>query len=105
MYDEITNAQLLLSRGKKIKSRLEKYFSESGKLLTEKIIQEEELQGYFCLFTTAEMTSEQIIKYYFDKDLVEKAFQSIKGIVRLRPIRHWLYNRKPRKRLADCKRP
>ncbi len=24
---------------------------------------------------------------------MEKAFQSIKGIVRIRPIRHWLYNR------------
>jgi transposase len=93
LYDEVTNAQLLLSQGKKIKSGLEKFFSKSGKLLTEKIIQEEELHGYFCLFTTAELTSEQMVKYYFDKDLVEKAFQSIKGIVRLRPIRHWLYNR------------
>lgn len=93
LYDEIKNAQLLLSQGKKIKSGLEKFFSKSGKILTEKIIQEEELHGYFCLFTTAELTSEQMVKYYFDKDLVEKAFQSIKGIVRLRPIRHWLYNR------------
>ena len=30
---------------------------------------------------------------YFGKDLVEKAFRSIKGITRLQPIRHWLYNR------------
>ena len=34
-----------------------------------------------------------MVKLYFDKDLVEKAFQSLKGVVRLRPIRHWLYNR------------
>lgn len=93
LYDEVTNAQLLLSQGKKIKSGLEKFFSKSGRLLTEKILQKEEFHGYFCLFTTAELTSEQMVKYYFDKDLVEKAFQSIKGIVRLRPIRHWLYNR------------
>jgi transposase len=24
---------------------------------------------------------------------VEKAFQSLKGIIKLRPVRHWLYNR------------
>ena len=34
-----------------------------------------------------------IIKAYFDKDVVEKAFQSLKGVIRLRPIRHWPYNR------------
>ena len=26
-------------------------------------------------------------------DVVEKCFQSLKGVVHLRPIRHWLYNR------------
>ena len=93
LYDEIMNAQLLLSKGKKIKSGLEKYFSKTGKLLTEKIKQEEEFHGYSCIFTTAQLTKEQMIRHYFDKDLVEKAFQSLKGVVRLRPIRHWLYNR------------
>jgi len=34
-----------------------------------------------------------MIRFYFDKDLVEKAFRTIKGVTRLRPIRHWLYNR------------
>ena len=28
-----------------------------------------------------------------DKDIVEKAFHSLKGVVNLQPIRHWLYNR------------
>jgi transposase len=93
LYDEIINAQLLLSNGKKIKSGLEKYFSKSGKLIAEKITQEEEFHGYSCIFTTAQLAPEQMIRHYFDKDLVEKAFQSLKGVVRLRPIRHWLYNR------------
>ncbi len=34
-----------------------------------------------------------MIRLYFDKDVVEKAFRCIKGITQLRPIRHWLYNR------------
>jgi len=25
--------------------------------------------------------------------LVEKAFQSLKGVIKIQPIRHWLYNR------------
>jgi transposase len=93
LYDEIMNAQLLISNGKSIKSGLEKFFSKSGKLLMEKIKQEEEFHGYSCIFTTAKLSSEQMIYHYFNKDLVEKAFQSIKGVVRLRPVRHWLYNR------------
>ena len=39
------------------------------------------------------MSPKEIVKIYFDKDLVEKAFQSLKGIVKVQPIRHWLYNR------------
>ena len=30
---------------------------------------------------------------YFDKDVVEKSFQALKGVINLRPVRHWLYNR------------
>ena len=34
-----------------------------------------------------------MIRFYFDKDLIEKAFHSMKGITNLQPIRHWLSNR------------
>jgi transposase len=93
LYDEIKNAQLLLSEGKSVKPGLEKYFDKNKKLITEKIKEAEKFHGYSCIFTTAKLTSEEMIHLYFNKDLVEKAFHSIKGIVRLRPIRHWLYNR------------
>lgn len=93
LYDEIMHAKLLLSNKKNIKSGLEKFFTKSGKLLTEQIEHEEKFHGYSCIFTTAKLTSDQMVHHYFEKDLVEKAFQSLKGIVRLRPIRHWLYNR------------
>jgi transposase len=46
-----------------------------------------------AIFTTAQLSKENIVKMYFDKDLVEKAFQNLKGVINLRPIRHWLYNR------------
>lgn len=93
LYDEIMNAKLLLEKKKSIKSGLEKFFSKSNGILTEKIEEEEKFHGYSCIFTTAKLTPEKMIHHYFEKDLVEKAFQSLKGVVRLRPIRHWLYNR------------
>lgn len=31
-----------------------------------------------------------IVRRYFDKDIVERAFKQIKGVLNLRPIRVWL---------------
>jgi transposase len=91
-YDEIEQAQLLLSQGKTIKAGMEKYFIK--KLLNKAALAEaEEFDGFTCLFTTSRLTKQEMIRFYFDKDLVEKAFRTIKGVTRLRPVRHWLYNR------------
>jgi transposase len=45
------------------------------------------------MFTTSKLEIAEAVTAYFDKDVVEKCFQSLKGVVRLRPVRHWLYNR------------
>ena len=92
-YDEIIEAKSLLAEGRPIKDGVEKFFRKDGKLDTRSIKFTEELDGYSAIFTTKKLSNEKIIKIYFDKDLVEKAFQNIKGITRLRPVRHWLYNR------------
>ncbi len=92
-YDEIENAQLLLKNGKEIKTGLKKFFGKDGRMLSSKVRAAEEFDGYSAIFTTASCSKEKMVKMYFDKDLVEKAFQSIKGVIKLRPIRHWLYNR------------
>jgi transposase len=34
-----------------------------------------------------------MLSLYFDKDVVEKAFRTLKGITQLRPVRHWLAER------------
>ena len=31
-----------------------------------------------------------MLPLYFDKDLIEKGFRSLKGVTQLRPVRHWL---------------
>ncbi len=92
-YDEITHAKKMLSGGKDIKDGIEKFVRQDGRLIMRNVKAAEELDGYSAIFTTTSLSKENIVKMYFDKDLVEKAFQNMKGIINLRPIRHWLYNR------------
>ena len=76
-----------------IKPGMEKFFGSDGRVLTTRLRNAEEFDGYSCIFTTATLSKEEMVRLYFDKDLVEKAFQSLKGVIKLQPIRHWLYNR------------
>jgi transposase len=93
-YDEIEHAKLQLLEGKSIKTGLEKYFITKGRLDYTTITESEEFDGYSCIFTTmSSLKKDELVRLYFDKDVVEKAFRTIKGITRLQPIRHWLYNR------------
>lgn len=92
-YDEIQNAEILLAKGKSIKNGLESFFDKKGCIIESKVEEIEEFDGYSCIFSTRSLSKEEIIRLYFDKDIVEKAFHCLKGIILLRPIRHWLYNR------------
>lgn len=92
-YDEIEAARALLLQGKTIKEGMEEYLTRSGKLLRDAIESAEELDGCSCLFSTIKLSKEEMVRYYFDKDIIEKAFCSLKGVVKIQPIRHWLYNR------------
>ena len=92
-FDEIENAQKLLMENKTIKPELLNFFSKNGRLIPTRLKEVEEFDGYSCIFTTDDISDENLVRTYFDKDLVEKAFQSLKGVVKIRPIRYWLYNR------------
>ena len=92
-YDEIEEARELLKQKKTIKAGLEKFFDRHGQLLKDKLTEAEEFDGCSFVFCTRRLSKEEMIRLYFDKDLVEKAFHSIKGIIRLQPVRHWLANR------------
>lgn len=91
-YDEIQAAQLRLQKKKNIKDGLKKYFDIDIPIQKE-ITKAEKFDGYSCIFSTKFISNEEIVKVYFEKDLVEKAFQNLKGVIALRPIRHWLYDR------------
>lgn len=92
-YDEIINARALLKQQKTIKDGLAKYFESKGNIIHNALQAAEEFDGYLCLFSTQRLSRQEMVRLYFDKDLVEKAFRSLKGVTRLQPIRHWLYNR------------
>lgn len=90
---ELVDAQELLRQGKVIKAGLQKYFSKSHSLIPHVVQKAEECDGYSCIFSTRTLSKSPLVHTYFDKDVVEKAFRSIKGVVGLQPIRHWLARR------------
>ncbi|MBW1849727.1 MAG: transposase [Deltaproteobacteria bacterium] len=93
-YDEIQHAQENIRLKKNIKHGLAKYFDEKGQLKKSVLNAAEEMDGYSCIFSTNKrLSKEEIIKTYYEKDLVEKAFRTLHGVVKLRPIRHWLNTR------------
>jgi len=92
-YDEIMAAEKLLKNKKKIKEGMTKFFNKNNTINKKFLNTAEEFDGYFCLFSTKDISKNEAVNLYFDKDEVEKSFQSIKGVTHLRPIRHWLYNR------------
>jgi transposase len=90
---EFIDAQELLRQGKAIKAGLEKYFDADNSLIPSVVQEAEEFDGYSCIFSTRKLSKPLLVPTYFDKDVVEKAFRSIKGVVGLQPIRHWLARR------------
>ncbi len=93
-YDEIYHAGEQIKKHHPVKPGIKKFFDKSGNINKEILSAAEEFDGYSCIFSTEKMLKEIILKIYFgEKDIIEKAFRSLKGVVKLRPIRHWLYNR------------
>lgn len=93
-YRDITEAQDLLAKRKAIKDSVKKFLGSDGRVLSHKVAAAEEFDGCSCIFTTADRISmEEMVEQYFDKDLVEKAFHDFKGVIKLRPVRHWLEER------------
>jgi len=48
--------------------------------------------GYSLIYHNTKYASEEVVKKYYDKEMVERAFKQLKGVLSLRPIRVWLSN-------------
>jgi transposase len=92
-FDEIESAQVRLKANKTIKPEILEYFGKDGRLLNARLVEAAKFDGISLIFTNTKISLDEVVQGYFDKDVVEKAFQTLKGVVNLRPVRHWLYNR------------
>jgi transposase len=91
--EHIANAQQQFREGKAIKSEMKKFLDGRGRVRPAVLQKAEEFDGYSCIFSVAPIPQTELVPLYFDKDLVEKAFHSLKGTLKLHPIRHWLEKR------------
>jgi transposase len=92
-YDEIENAIQREKKGLKIKDRIKKYVS-GGKINHKTVAQAELTDGLHAIFSTnTSLSAKEIVRIYYQKDMVEKAFKCLKGMIRIRPVRHWLSER------------
>ncbi|MEM0135321.1 MAG: hypothetical protein QXU18_08880 [Thermoplasmatales archaeon] len=46
--------------------------------------------GYSIIYHTTSLSEVEVVKKYYDKDSVERAFNRMKGVLDLRPVRVWL---------------
>ena len=48
--------------------------------------------GYSLIYHTTKYEAAVVVRQYYDKEIVERAFKQLKGVLNLRPIRVWLKN-------------
>ena len=48
--------------------------------------------GYTLIYHNTKFESNEVVRKYYDKDIIERAFKQMKGVLNLRPIRVWLTN-------------
>lgn len=53
---------------------------------------EDPYTGYSLIYHNTKHDAKDIVKQYYDKEIVERAFKQLKGVLNLRPIRVWLKN-------------
>lgn len=90
--DAVQRAKELMERRKPVPDSVKKYF-KNGVIDEEALSEAQKYDGYMILFSTKDLSVEKIVKPYFGKDRVEKAFRSLKSVLGLRPIKHWLAER------------
>jgi transposase len=91
-YDEVDKALQLLKEKKAIKAGLRKYIKY--KAINHRALQlAERYDGISVIFSTRNLRAEEMVKGYFEKDLVEKSFRCLKSFLEMDKVRFWLANR------------
>ena len=53
----------------------------------------ERYDGISVIFSTRDLSEEEMVNGHFEKDKVEKSFRCMKGILEMDKVRFWLANR------------
>jgi len=64
----------------------EQHYSKGGTDETAKYL------GFSLIYHNTNLDVSEAVKQYFEKDIVERSFKQIKGVLSLRPVRMWLKN-------------
>ncbi len=56
----------------------------------EKGISKEGFYGYSLIFHNTLLDSKEVVRQYYQKEIVERAFREMKGVLNIRPMRVWL---------------
>lgn len=91
-YDEIDEALKRLEEKKPIKSGLRKYL-DGTKINHKALHQAERYDGISVIFSTQNRSVEKMVRGYFEKDRLEKAFRCMKNFLEMDKVRFWLANR------------
>jgi len=91
-YDEIDHALRQIEEKKGIKEGLKKYIS-GNKVNYKAVALAERYDGISVIFSTRDISEEEMVKGYFEKDKVEKSFRCMKGLLEMDKVRFWLANR------------
>ena len=91
--DQINKAQALLLQRKPISDGIKRFFKKDFTIDEMAIREAQRYDGCSVIFSTKMLVIEEIVKPYFEKDKVEKAFRSMKSVLGLKPIKHWLEER------------
>jgi transposase len=91
--DQISKAQALLQKRKPVSEGIKKFFNDDFTIDEREIQEAQQYDGCSVIFSTKKLPIEEIVKSYFEKDKVEKAFRSMKSVLGLKPIKHWLEER------------
>jgi len=89
----IDMAQKALAKKPADKTNTYLKYIRDGKLNEQALLNAQKYDGYTLIFSTKNLSVEQTVKPYFEKDKVEKAFRSLKSVLGLRPVKHWLDER------------
>ena len=90
---KILEAQELIKEGSGESDWSSKYLTTTARIRPSVLEEEEISDGFSFIFCTKRLPVKEVIRLYFEKDIVEKAFKSLKGISNLRPVRFWLKDR------------